>query len=125
MNLLLKKYIKIYFLFIISCFFFFVPFFCFASQNKNPPAVPYMDQVIKRKKKVIIEKCLKHIKVNTKGFMMIEIKVSPKGITKARLVATELEAPKFVNCTLSVLNRIQFKKIKNSPVTRIYRFFVL
>ena len=83
-----------------------------------------MDQVIKRKKRVISEKCLKHIKKNTKGFMMIEIKVSAKGKAQVRLVATELENKPFLNCALSILNRTRFKTAKKKSVTRIYRFFV-
>ena len=82
-----------------------------------------MDQVIKRKKRVIAKKCLKYIKEHTKGFIMIEIKVSTKGKAKARLIGTEINNKDFLNCTLSILNRIQFKKIKK--VSRIYRFFIL
>ncbi len=83
-----------------------------------------MDQVVKRKKTVIVEKCLKHIEWET-GFMMVELKVSKEGKTSARLVATELENEKFLTCVLSVLNRIQFKKFAKTIITRIYRFFIL
>ena len=96
---------------------------CFSIQIKELPLILYMDQVIKRKKIVIAKKCLKHLKHGIKGFMIIEIGVSQKGKTKARLVATEIKNTFFLNCTLSVLRRIQFKKFKK-PVTRIYRFFI-
>ena len=114
--------IKIYFLTIVI-FFLYQPIL--HGRTKKPPLIPYMDQVIKRKKSIINNKCLKHIKENEKGFLMIEIKISDKGKTKARLVATELENKEFLICTLSILNRTQFKKIKKGDVTRIYRFFVL
>lgn len=94
------------------------------SQDNLPPAVPYMDQVVKRKKAVIKEKCLKHIGLET-GFMMVELKVSREGKTSARLVATELKNQNFLTCVLSVLNRIQFKKFTETIITRIYRFFIL
>ena len=94
-------------------------------KNDDPPLISYMDQVIKRKQKIIAKKCLKHIEDDKTGFLMVEIKVSRKGKTKSRLVATELNNKDFLNCTLSVLNRIKFKKIKENTVTRIYRFFVL
>ena len=84
-----------------------------------------MDQVIDRKKAIIIDKCSKHIKNPTKGFIMIEIKVLPKKTTEARLIATELKNKEFLNCILSILNRIQFKKMRSYPLSRIYRFFVL
>lgn len=109
------------YLLVISLFLLYSP----SLQSKTLPLIPYMDQVIKRKKTIITEKCLKYIEEDKKGFLMIEIKISYKGNTKARLVATELDNKKFLNCTLSILNRIQFKKIKKSTVTRIYRFFVL
>ena len=96
---------------------------CFSTQKSGPPLIPYMDQVIKRKKSTIAKKCLKHLKQPTKGFMIIEIEVSQKGKTKARLIATEVENTLFLNCALSVLRRIQFKRLKE-PVARIYRFFI-
>ena len=82
-----------------------------------------MDQVINRKKFVIAKKCLNHLKQSTKGFMIIEITVSQKGQTDARLIATEIENTLFLNCALSVLGRIQFKRLKE-PAARIYRFFI-
>ena len=112
---------KIYTLFITLLFIF--PLASYSKLKPSPPAVPYMDQVIKRKKRVIAKKCLKYIKEHTKGFIMIEIKVSTKGKAKARLIGTEINNKDFLNCTLSILNRIQFKKIKK--VSRIYRFFIL
>ena len=84
-----------------------------------------MDQVINRKKTIIIDKCSKHIKKHTTGFIMIEVKVLPKKKTQARLIATELKNKEFLNCILSILNRIQLKKMRKYPLTRIYRFFVL
>ena len=114
----IKNFLKIFFLFI-----FLFSTLCFAAQTKKPPLIPYMDQVIKRKKTVIAKKCLKHLKHGTKGFMIIEIGVSRKGKTNTRLIATEIKNTFFLNCTLSVLRRIQFKKFKE-PVTRIYRFFI-
>ena len=54
---------------------------------------------------------------------MIEIKVTTKGKAKARLIGTEINNKDFLNCALSILNRIQFRKIKK--VSRIYRFFIL
>lgn len=95
------------------------------AKTNEPPLIPYMDQVIKRKKEIITKKCLKHIEKNTTGFLMIEITVFQKGNTKPRLVATELKNKDFLNCTLSVLSRIQLKEIKEESVSRIYRFFVL
>ncbi|MDE0518379.1 MAG: hypothetical protein OXH36_02310, partial [Bdellovibrionales bacterium] len=106
---------------IIVCFFLLF----ISVGNTSPPAVPYMDQVISRKKIIIIDKCSKHIKTHTTGFIMIEVKISPKKNTQARLIATELKSKEFLNCTLSILNRIQFKKMRTYPLTRIYRFFVL
>ena len=117
----LEKYIYSLALF----FFFFFPVFCFSLKNQSPPAIPYMDQVINRKKSIIIEKCSKHTTENTKGFIMIEIKALPKKPAKARLIATELDNKEFLDCILSILNRIQFKKMTEYPVARIYRFFVL
>lgn len=84
-----------------------------------------MDQVIKKKKTLMIKKCLNHIKDNSKGFMMIEIKIFPKGNVKSRLIATEIKSPEFIKCSLSILNRIKFKKISDLTMTRIYRFFIL
>ena len=81
-----------------------------------------MDQVMKRKKTVIAKKCLKYIKSHETGFIMVEIKISGKGKAKARLIGTEINDKIFLNCMLSILNRIQFKKIKK--VSRIYRFFI-
>jgi len=81
-----------------------------------------MDQVIERKKTTIIEKCVKRLPKNVKGFIMIEINISHNGKSNNRIVATNIDNKKFLNCALSILNRIQFKKI--GPVTRIYRFFI-
>jgi hypothetical protein len=82
-----------------------------------------MDQVINRKKPIIAKKCLEHIEHDKTGFFMVEIKVFQNGKTKLRLIATEINNKEFLNCTLSVLNRVRFKKIKTS-VSRIYRFFI-
>lgn len=103
--------------------FLLLPPFSYSTSKTSLPIVPYMDQVIKRKKKLIAKKCLKYVKEHKKGFIMIEIKVSTKGKAKARIVGTEINNKDFLNCTLSILNRIQFKKIKK--VSRIYRFFIV
>ena len=99
-------------------------FLCFAVTEKKLPAVPYIDQVIKRKTKMIKQKCLKKNQKKTSGFIMVEMKITEKGKTKIRLMATELKNQEFLNCTLSILKRIRFKKLEESPLTRIYRFFI-
>ena len=88
------------------------------------PSVSYLDQVVKRKKNLILKKCPKPTS-QTQGFMMIELKVFNSGKTKARMTATDLTNKNFLKCALSVLNRTRFKKFKNASVTRIYPFFVL
>ena len=100
-----------------------------ATVEKKILVVPYMDQVIKRKTKIIYKKCLKSLAVsntakNIQGFMMIEVQILKTGKTNTRLIATEIKNQSFIICALSVLNRIKFKKLKPHPVTRIYRFFI-
>ena len=110
--------------FLISSFLTISPAVSPAISKQNQLIVPYMDQVVKRKKNIIAKKCLKYTSQET-GFMMVELKVSQKGKTTARLVATELKNKTFLTCVLSVLNRTQFKKWGETSVTRIYRFFIL
>lgn len=105
-------------------FFLYQPHLQGKPSLNKPPLIPYMDQVINRKKPIIFKKCLKHIEHHKTGFLMVEIKVSQNGKTKSRLIATEINNKEFLNCTLSVLNRVRFKKMKRS-VSRIYRFFIL
>ena len=83
-----------------------------------------MDQAIKRKRKVIVEKCMKHKSKNDKGFMMIEMKVFNSGQTEVRLMGTEIKSKVFLQCALGILNRTRFKESKKGTVTRIYRFFI-
>ena len=87
------------------------------------PAINYMDQVINRKKQILIKKCEKP--KNTKGFMMIEVKVSPTGETTADLLSTDIKSQPFLSCALAVLNRTRFKPFSKYAVSRIYRFFIL
>ena len=94
-------------------------FFCFSAI----PSVPYMDQVINRRKKIITQKCEKPLHV--KGFIMVELKVLPKGETKVRLISTDLKHEAFLSCALNLLNRTRFKAFSPTPLSRIYRFFVL
>ena len=82
-----------------------------------------MDQVIDRKKQLIGKKCSKLKKV--KGFMMVEMQVSSKGETTARLLATDIKDKLFLNCAVSLLNRTKFKAFSRHSVSRIYRFFIL
>ena len=119
-----KKKLKLIFRFFIWHSLLLYPMYGL-SQASIPPA-RYMDQTIKRKSQTISNKCLKLRKQSTKGFMMIEVKVLQNGNTKARLLAKEWENdPQFLQCVLSILNRIQFKKIAKTPLTRIYRWFII
>ncbi len=121
-HLLKKK-----FAFLSICFVFLLlasSFSTHSSEQKNIISISYMDQVVRRKKNLIERRCKKH-RLGEKGFMMIELKVSHKGGAKARMVSTDLKDKIFIQCSLSVLNRIQFKKFDQGFVTRIYRFFIL
>ncbi len=99
--------------------FLLLPSFCFSAI----PSVSYMDQVMNRRKKLIAQKCEKPRQV--KGFMMIELKVLPKGETRVRLISTDLKHKAFLNCALNLLSRTQFKAFSQTPLSRIYRFFIL
>ena len=83
-----------------------------------------MDQVIKRRSKVITKKCLNIPSNKVEGFMIIEVKVSSKGKSTARLMSSEVKNKDVLNCVLSLLSRIQFKNWGDSPASRIYRFFL-
>ena len=99
-----------------------------AKSEKELPkllSVSYLDQVIHRKKKLISKKCFKDTSSQEKGFIMIEVKITHSGKTKARIIGTEIKNNNSLMCTLSILNRTRFKKFKKGTIIRIYRFFVL
>ena len=101
--------------------------FCFFQTlfaDDKIPSVSYMDQVVKKKKAVIMQKCSKPKEV--KGFMMIELKVWPTGHAIPRLLATDLKQKAFLSCALSILGRVKFKAFSHTvTVSRIYLVFIL
>lgn len=85
----------------------------------------YMDQVIHRKKKIIINKCLGNHLLEKAVDVLIELNVSYQGKSKSRVVHSDLKEKNILKCIVSVLNRIQFKPLKRDiQVTRIYHFVV-
>ena len=82
----------------------------------------YIDQVIHRKAKILLNKC--NLSGST-GNVLIELSVLHQGTAQSRLVSTDLTNPNIIKCILSVFNRIQFQKLKrNTEVQRIYHFIL-
>ena len=101
---------------------------CFLSAEAKDTKIKYqvyLDQAIHRKKNLISERCFKIDGQKNKGFMMVEIKAFRSGKIKSRIIGTEIENKNSLKCTLSILNRVRLKKLKQAPIIRIYRFFIL
>ena len=98
--------------------------FAFAKKSATPPLTAYMDQVIHRKKKLIVKKCLKSNAKYSSGFMIVEMAVGDSGKARARVLSTDIQNKGILNCSLSVLNKIKLKNTTQA-FTRIYRFFLL
>lgn len=100
---------------------FLIPFFSFTLEEKLltlPDA--YLDQVMQRKKPLILE-CANKFEIQAKD-LFIEISIQPSGKTKARLINSEQKNEDVMRCSLSILNRIQFKKFSGSLIVKNYYF---
>lgn len=80
----------------------------------------YLDQVVKRKKKQIIDCALKNNQ--TFNNLAIHLTIFPSGKTKTRLINSLQTKVEVLQCTLDIFNRIQFKKFSGPRIEKNYYF---